>query len=186
MKKLTSDLKRMLSALAHADAGEHLSRTDKMSFLKTGHVPTHTPVYSSIKSKPAQKRKPQVAVIFDGHASDAVIDYLLTTPFIFNTDIHILAHGDDVKLQEKTSTLSLRLRKSGRKSTTTFLLEEMADAFQEFCNDHPDLQCLLAPKDDLLAKEIIENPEFHSHSHKIPLILIQDSDRKTAAMVTAA
>ena len=72
----------------------------------------------------------------------------------------------------------MQLSKAGRTNSVNYLQEDMADAFQEFCNNNPDLQFLIAPKDDQFAKQIIDNPEFHSHSHEIPLILIQDSDRK--------
>lgn len=184
MKRLSRNLKRILSALAYEDAGEFMPLKRKKAFLGSGsgHVPTHTPVYSSIKAVQTHEGKPQTAVIFDGHASDQVMSYLLKTPYIFNTEIIILAHGKDEQLENKATELSQKLIEAGRSNTVSYLLEDMADAFQEFCNDNPDLQFLVAPKDDMLAKEIIENPEFHSHSHEIPLILIQDVDRKPEAM----
>ncbi len=187
MKRLSRNLKRILSALAYEDAGEYMPLKRKKAFLGngTGHVPTHTPVYSSIKASHTHKGKPQTAVIFDGHASDQVMSYLLHTPYIFNTEIIILAHGKDEQLEQKTSELSQKLVKAGRNNTVTYLLEDMADAFQEFCNENPDLQFLVAPKDDMFAREIIENPEFHSHSHEIPLILIQDVDRKPEETVNS-
>ena len=184
MRKIASDLKRMFAALSYESIGvENMSLRSKKSFLESGHVPTHTPVHSSVHStvKAAELKvnHPQTAVIFDGHASDQVMNYLLHTPYIFNTDIIILAHGKDPQLEQKVQSLSKHLTQAGRDHTVSYLLEDMADAFQEFCNDHPSLQFLVAPKDDQFALEVINNPEFHSHSHEIPLILIQDNERKT-------
>ena len=179
MKRLTTDIKRMLSALSHENAGEFLSHKNKLALLESCHIPAHTPVYSSVHAEQTRRRQPQVALIFDGHASQAVTDYLLTTPHIFNTEICILAHGNAPDLEQKTQALAEHLEEAGRNYTITYLLEDMSDAFQEFCNDNPDLQFLIAPKSDLLAREIIENPEFHSHSHKVPLMMIQDSELET-------
>lgn len=183
MRKLASDLKRMLAALTYEDACENMSLRNKKLFLGAGHVPTHTPVHSSVhssfKDAGLQEKLPQTAVIFDGHASEQVMNYLLHTPYIFNTNIIILAHGKDPQLEQKVTSLSKQLTQAERDHTITYLLEDMADAFQEFCNDNPDLQFLVAPKDDLFAQEVINNPEFHSHSHEIPLILIQDNERRT-------
>lgn len=181
MKSIAKDIKRIFSALAYEDVGGYMSRKSKKQLLGSGHVPTHTPVYSSVHAEQTRRGKPLTAVIFDGHASEQVMNYLLTTPYIFNTEICILAHGEDELLEEKATDLSRKLKKAGRKNTVNYLLEDVADAFQEYCNAFPDLQFLVAPKDDMLAKEIIHNPEFHSHSHEIPLILIQDVDRKTAS-----
>ncbi len=185
MKKIASDLKRMFAALTYEDACENMSLRNKKEFLGAGHVPTHTPVHSSIHSTVTEvtlheKNHPQAAVIFDGHASDQVMKYILNTPYIFNTEVIILAHGQDPELEQKVISLSSHLTEAGREHSVAYLLQDMEDAFQEFCNNNPDLQFLVSPKDDLLAKEIIHNPEFHSHSHEIPLILIQDSERKAS------
>ena len=187
MKNFTKDLKRILSALAYEDAGDFLSHRNKMSLLSSGHIPTHTPIYSSIKAEHKPEVRLELAVIFDGHASDQVINYLQNKPYVSNSHIIILAHGDDPELQQKTTALSQQLENIGRHNSITYLLEDISDAFQEFCNENPDLQYLVAPWDDKLAKEIINNEEFHSHSHEIPMILIKDNERRpTSQSATVA
>ena len=187
MKKLSSDLKRMLSALAFADAGELLSTQAKLDILQPGSVnTTHTPVYTTLKAQQNSKPKAQVAILFDGHASEAVLDYVKNMPYNTSAETSILAHGKDSNLAMKTEQLSQRLLTTGRKNTITYLNHEASDIFQDYCNRNPELRYMIAPKDDLLAREIIDNPEFHSHSQSVPLILIQDSNRTSAAMVSAA
>ncbi|MCW8956572.1 MAG: hypothetical protein OQL09_06790 [Gammaproteobacteria bacterium] len=187
MKKLSADLKRMLSALAFADAGEHLSRTSKMEILKPSTVKTtHTPVYTVVKAQQNPKPKTQVAILFDGHASNAVLDYLQNMPYALHAEINILSHGRDSDLAVKTEQLSQQLHKIGRKSTITYLNNEASDVFQDYCNNNPELRYMIAPKDDLLAREVIDNPDFHSHSKSVPLILIQDSNRTSVDVISAA
>lgn len=187
MKKLSADLKRMLSALAFADAGELLSTQAKRDILQPTSVnTTHTPVYTVLKAQQNTKPKAQVAILFDGHASEAVLDYLQSLPYIFNAETNILAHGKDTDLAIKTEQLSQRLLKAGRKNTISYLNNEASDVFRDYCNRNPELRYMIAPKDDRLAREIIDNPEFHRHSQSVPLILIQDNNRTSASMISAA
>ena len=187
MKKLSSDLKRMLSALAFADAGELLSTQAKLEILQPNSVnTTHKPVYTVLKAQQNSKPKAQVAILFDGHVSEAVLDYVKNMSYTSSAETNILAHGKDSNLAMKTEQLSQRLLKTGRKNTITYLNHEASDVFQDYCNRNPELRFMIAPKDDLLAHEIIDNPEFHSHSQSIPLILIQDNNRISAGITSAA
>lgn len=187
MKKLSSDIKRMLSALAHENAGEFLSRKSKLDILQSTRVnSTHKPVYSVVKARQEQQPKIQIAILFDGHFSEAVLDYLLNRPYMFGGDINIMAHGQDPELAIKSEKVSQKLHESGRKNTITYLNNEASDVFQEYCNNNPELRYIIAPKDDQLARQVIDNPDFHSHSRSIPLILIQDSDRTSNDLISAA
>jgi hypothetical protein len=93
MKPLTQTLKKMLSALAAADAGEMLGRRAKHRHL-SGHPTQPGPVTAAVPSEAvaAPKRK-QVALWLNDMPTQAVLSYALSSCQRMDMDLLILHAG---------------------------------------------------------------------------------------------
>ena len=186
MKKLKTDLKRMLDALAMADSAEHLSRKRKHELLANK---LNQP-QSSINKVDLQHRleqttrvetQVQVAILFNGAQIEGVIDYALNTPHIANAKIDILAYGDSPELAVKAGELSSRLQQAGKTVQISFLQGNVAKLYQDYRKHSPALRFMLAADNDHLAHEIITNTAYHNNRPHVPLVLIQNPNNKPTA-----
>ncbi|MDH5485094.1 MAG: hypothetical protein OEY43_07675 [Gammaproteobacteria bacterium] len=189
MKKLKTDLKRMLTALAMEDSGDFLTRKKKRELL--GDSLAHPSHGESIKTVDLQHRlqqtskadaQVQVAVLFNGEQVEGVIDYALNTPHITHAKIDILAYGQSPELSKQTEQLCQRLQQAGRATQVSFLQGDMTKLYQDYRNHSPALRFMLAADNDLLAHEIINNTAYHSTTRAhVPLVLIQNPDNNLTA-----
>ncbi len=188
MKKLTQDIKRMLSAFAYQDAGEFMSRSDKLKFLGVSkQSPRKHHPRAVKKTAMSQAFTPRVVILFDGQVSEGILDYVLKASSHMKTaEFDILAYGDDPDLSMRADALRNRLQAAGRKASVSLMMGETAELFNKFTRHNPALRYIVATEHDLFAKKIIANSTLHHTVRQLPLILIQDANHKKQTMISAA
>jgi len=187
MKKLTQDIKRMLSAFAYQDAGEFMSRSDKLKMLGVSkQTPKRHQKSVEKNSLITPPSSPRVVILFDGQMSEVILDYILNeSSHMKNAEFDILAYGEADNLSSQADILRNRLQTAGRKVSVSLMMGETTELFYKFTSQKPDLRYIVATEHDSFAKKIIANLDLHHITRQLPLILIQDSTHKKQPKISA-
>lgn len=170
MKKLSNDLKKILTGLAYQDAGEFLSMHEKMKVLGYGPETRKEPLAAPRKVvRPATKR---IALISDGRGLGAPLDYAIDACLRQDARIDLLVHG--AMDTEGISALEKQVQKAGLDCQRIKLgVNAVEDIVDYICN-HPSLIFLVAMPDDAAARVLIEEviPQRGGRI-PVPLVLIE-------------
>jgi len=183
MIKLSDDLKKILSGLAHQDAGEFLPMRDKMKALGLG-------LETRVKSSPSRNvaRKPaihRIALISDGRGAGAPLSYAIDACSRQGAKIDLLTHG--AVDMASISAIEKQIRTAGLEYHHIQLgMKPVDDVIDYICN-HPALIFLVAMPDDETVKVLIEEviPKRGGRI-PVPLVLIEDRPSVRLAEPSAA
>lgn len=172
MKKLSKELKRILTGLAYQDAGEFLTMRDKMNTLGYGHVSDANTPQAPRKAARRVANK-TIALISDGAGLGAPLDYAIDAGVRQQARIDLLVHGAiDI---ERISALEKRVHRAGLECKRIQLGVHVIDSIAEYICNHPSLIFVVAVSDDHLARTLIEEviPQRGGRV-PVPLVLIED------------
>lgn len=172
MKKLSKDLKRILAALAHQDAGEFLSMHEKMAVLGYGSESRKKPL-TSVRKKEIQPVIRRIAFITDGRGTGSPLDYAIDAATRQGANIDLLVHGtaDSAKI----SALENQIREAALECHRVQISVNVIDGIVNYIDSHPSLIFLVLMPDDSAAKALMERiiPK-HGSRLFVPLVLIED------------
>jgi len=172
MRKLNTHLKRILSGLAHQDAGEFLSMHDKMKIVGCG---SETREQQSTAAAQMARRSvsKRIAFISDGSGFGAPLNYAIDASLRQDAQIDLLFH--DVTDLASISALENQVREAGRDCQCIQLGVTAVDSITEYIGNHSSLVFLVAMLDDSTARVLMEEvmPKCGSRI-PVPLVLIED------------
>ena len=184
MKKLTSDLKRALAALAHQDAGEFLSMNDKMNVIGYGNG-SENKLPGSPHLLPNNVVKKRIALLCDRRDLNFPIEYAIDACMRQNADIDLLLHGEFDR--SSISVIESHIREAGIQSQRIQLGDNATIKVIEYISKQPSLIFMAATPDSSIARvlmeEIIPSPEQRI---AIPLVLIDEKRTAESAKQSAA
>jgi len=198
MAKLSEDLKRMLTGLAYQNAGDFLSRTEKMKVLDGGLKKSQvdTQVNTQVKSTVTlQKVKTcnvetmaavkHIALINNGEGINASLDYAIESSLRQNAQIDLLIHGaTDL---DKVAALEKKIQDAGVYSQKIQIEGNKVDSIIDYVAKQPSLIFIIATPDDAVAKALIEEVSAkRSNRVHVPFVLIKDEITVSALTQTAA
>lgn len=177
MKKLTEDLKRMLTGLAYQNAGEMLPMHDKLKAfgveIEPKVEPKHVVSNAARVLRPLPTRK-RIAIISDGYGVENLIDYALHTFSWFGAQFDLLFHGpadskwaDDVMRQ---------LRRKGVVYHRVELSDNTVKDIAAYIQNQHLLLYILAQPNDLVVNELMKEEALKKGMQPaIPMVLIEHS-----------
>ena len=184
MKGLSDALKKMLTGLAHQDAGEFLSAHEKMEILgygpETGKELSKAP--EKTVKRPVSKR---IAVISDGRGFGAPLAYAIDACLRQDARIDLLFHGAiDTK---SISLLEQQIQQAGLECQRIRLGVNVVDDIVDYIHSQPTLIFLVAMPDDTAARVLIEEViPRHGGRVPVPLVLIEEKSASPSVQKTAA
>jgi hypothetical protein len=185
MKRLSEDLKRILTGLAYQDVGEFLPMHDKIKVLGFGANPkakTSLPA-QGMTNIPEEKR---IAFITEGRGMGA-LKYATDACSRLGANIDLLLHN--VLSPGITTVLINSICAANLRYNCITLKDNPVENIVEYINNHPSLILLVATRDDNIAKVLAEEviPK-RGRQFPIMLALIEDLPSNKPAkqsMVTA-
>ena len=184
MKGLSDALKKMLTGLAHQDAGEFLSAHEKMEILGYGAETRKELSKASQKTvkRPVSKR---IALISDGRGVGAPLDYAIDACLRQDARIDLLIHGAiDAK---SISLLEQQIQQAGLDFQRIRLGINVVDDIVEYIHSQPSLIFLVAMPDDTAARVLIEEViPRHGGRVPVPLVLIEEKSARPSVQKSAA
>jgi hypothetical protein len=174
MKKLSNDLKRILSGLACQNAGEFQTMDEKMAVLGYGQSVQRA---SSASSRPLPLQPParRIALISDGRGQGAPLDFAIDAAHRQQAVVDLLVHG--VQDQKSIVALDQRLRDAGVNGRWVALGVQAVEGIVAYIDSHSSLIYLVAMPDDAPVKQLVEQvlPRCGG-CLSIPLVLVEDCD----------
>lgn len=178
MKKLTRDLKRMLSGLALQDAGEYLPMSDKLSLLGIGKVNTKesrdAKMGAAHRTRKATGKR--LVLLCGDRMPESVIDYVVNASQLHSTGVDVLTFDKADSDEDIAGDVKRRLRQSGCDVSIIKLQQSElpARAIRDYILCHPSSSYLIAPANDTVANEIVGERTLHYRGCPIPIVLVQE------------
>ncbi len=169
MKRLSKELKQMLNALAHQDAGEFLTMRDKLNILDVkGTVGSEG---ASHEASSARIRR--IAMLSDGGDSSKALHYALNACKRQQASLDLVLHGAAARQAGEIRSL---LHGHDIASEVVLLGEQSVKALSEYLHSRRNLSSLVASTGDPLALELTEEvlPRRGGRMH-LPLVLIDNA-----------
>ena len=184
MKRLTEELKRVLSGLACQDAGEFLTMQDKLEVL--GYASATGAESAAIrKSAPKRTATYRIGLVSDGRGLGAPLEYAIEAAKRQHARIDLLTHGtfdarnlDALKKRVMAERLECQVIRLG--------VEPVEDIVGYICN-HPSLVFLVAMPDDSAARVLVEEVIPRRGGRiPVPLVLIEARKERREEKLSAA
>jgi len=204
MAKLSEDLKRMLTGLAYQDAGDFLSRSEKMKVLNSSSktpktdsqakpmATLHTVESNSVKTgkvetmQAARKKSTgHIAFISNGEGINAPLDYAIESSLRQNAQIDLLIHG--AADMNKVAALEKKIRDVGVHFQQIQIEDNAVESIVDYVVKQPSLIFIIATPVDSVAKALIEevSPKSSNRIH-VPFVLIKNEITPSTLEQTAA
>jgi len=183
LKKLTEDLKRILTGLAYQDAADYLPMGEK---LKAFGVGMDTEATSQRREKvlrqiPTRKR---VALVSDGFGAEALVDYALHTCERLGAQLDLLFHGS-ANAEWKDEVVN-QLRRERVSYHRINLSTNAAEDIAEYIRSQPQLLYILAQPNDPAVNALMEEAALSRGKHlAVPMVLIEHKPMKHLRRVHA-
>jgi hypothetical protein len=183
MKRLNTELKRILSALALQHAGDYLPMREKLSALGGSDASPRQAERPVVVTSSAQPKR--VALISDGRGAGAPLDYAIDTCMQQGAQIDLLLHGEIE--QSRINELEEQLRQAGVISRTLPLGSDVTTGILEYICNHPSLLFLVGIPDDTSVRVLVEEViPHHGGQIPVPLVLIEDRRPEVSYQRSAA
>jgi hypothetical protein len=171
MKKLSDDLKRILTGLAYQDAGEFLSMRDKMKTLggELENRPRPTPSRNTTRKSSTHC----IAFISDGRGIGAPLAYAIEACSRLEAKLDLLIHGttDTANI----CAIEREISAAGIGHQRIQLGTLPTSGITSYIDSHPSLGFLVALQDDPAVKAFLEASSGRQRAHMAtPLVLIED------------
>lgn len=184
MRKLSKNMKRILTGLAYQDAGEYLPMRDKLSVLEVGDKPVIKPWQKSINRIEKSKTR-RIALITDGRGIGAALDYAIDVSQRHGAQIDLLIHGAvDV---EQISIIEKQIRAAGVNCHRIQLHTQAVEDLFKYITGQSSLMFLVASPNDTAARLLVEDVIPNRRSRlPVPVVLIDNHSSADARKLTAA
>lgn len=171
MKRLTKDLKRALSALASADAGEMLPRRAMHRHLAAaGHNPagTQTPTANPV-------RRRQIALWLTGAPAQSTLDYVIGTCRRLEMDL-VLLHPEGVHADPVSEAT---LTDAGVHYKTHRITGDPRQALLKHLDLHHQIAFVVFSGNDPLLQALTEEFARKSHGMRTPVPFVVVSEARS-------
>ncbi len=180
MKRLTEDLKRMLSALALQDAGDFLPMRDKLFALGMGSGQEKNRISQEVPPPPTRR----VAVLSDGENSEGVLQYALNACQRQQASLDLVLYG---AARSQAEDIRLHLCQRSIDHEIILLGNESVETLFEYLSARRNLIYLVAFSDDQLARQLAEEVAPHRGGRlHLPMVMVDNNSQPQINHIHAA
>ncbi len=170
MSKLTDDIKRMLSALAFADAGEYLTLPQKDRLLKQGTSVEITAAATAERSQPARARQ-QVALYMGSELPADIMQYVVQTCARLKHGLTVLTFQPDSTAQALLDPYTDILKSEGIAMQVVSLSGDPVSGLARYLRRHPEVAFLACNETGYLGRSFL-NGSQRQDTLPVPVVLV--------------
>lgn len=178
MKKLTHEIKRMLNALAYANAGENLSLRQKTRTLSGSAAPA---VAATPAPAPVAHR-PQVGLYLGSELSADVMQYVMQTCVRLKHGLTVLTFQSELEAQVLLAPFQAALDAAGIQPRVTVLTGEPPASLIHGLRKRPDVAFLICNESGYLGRGLLKGTV---RQDAIPVPVVMVASGETAAQPAA-
>jgi hypothetical protein len=172
MKKLTATMKKMLDALAYADAGEYLSRREKGRVLarNTNTVPIapHVPEPSRVRAASSARR---VALYVGSELPPEVMEYVIDTCSRLQHELTVLTFESESMAQAMVKPYQQALDASGVDMELVTLSGEPLSGLNRYLRSHPEVAFLACKDSGYLGRSYLKGTQ-RKNALPVPVVVV--------------
>ncbi len=170
MKKLTQEIKRMLNALAYANAGENLSRRQKMQALSG----STTPVAAAPAPAPAT-HLPQVGLYLGSELPADVMQYVMQTCTRLKHGLTVLTFQSEIEAQTLLAPFKSALDAAGIEPRVSVLTGEPPASLIHALRKRPDVAFLICNESGYLGRSLLKGT-VRQDAIPVPVVMVAGGD----------
>ncbi len=174
--KLTQEIKRMLSALAYANAGDYLSRRQKGEVLSGGKVRVARPEVAA-----APEVRPQVALYLGAELPAEVMQYVVQTCVRLRHGLTVLTFQSAPDAEALLAPYRPALAEAGIAPRVEVLVGEAPAALVRALARRPDVAFLVCNEGGYLGHGLLIGAQ-HKHGLPVPVVLVAANEVGAGAM----
>lgn len=172
--KLTKNIKRMLDALAHANAGEHLTRRQKSRVIKGTAV--HAPqTVAAAPTASAAKSRAQVGLYLGSEVSVDIMQYVAQTCSRLRHGLTVLSFQSEAEVQAILAPYQEMLGSAGIELHVVELSGEPPAALSRALRRRPEVAFLVCNESGYFGHGVLSNSQRNA-GIPIPVVLVAASD----------
>ena len=173
MKRLTDELKKMLTGLAYQDAGEFLPMRAKSQTLGRDQKPRGRP-NPEPRKQPERAVTRRIAFITDGSGLGTPLDYAINACLRQDAQIDLLVHGTTDRAN--IAAMKQQVQRAGLGCQITQLGMNPVEKVISYSSSHSSLLLIVSTPGDTVTKALMEDviPQREGRIHA-PLVLIGGS-----------
>ena len=166
MKKMTQEIKRMLEALALANAGDHLSRRQKSRLIAGRPAPEAKPEPPVVKLQ-----QPQVGLYLGSELSADVMQYVVQTCTRLKHGLSVLSFQSESEVETLLAPYQEGLAEAGIETRVAILTGEPPAALVHALRRRPDIAFLICNESGYLGRSLIKGT-VRQDSIPVPVVLV--------------
>lgn len=187
MIKLTQEIKRMLNALAFADAGEYLTLRQKTDYLE--HKPGARNTIEAATAAPGQSahERQQVALYMGSELPADMMHYVVQTCGRLKHGLTVLTFQSDAAARALLSPYAEELAAAGITSKTVLLTGDPVSGLARYLRRHPEVAFLACKETGYLGRSFLNGTQ-RQDVLPVPVVLVathEENAKKVAPAQTA-
>lgn len=170
MSTLTEDIKRMLSALAFADAGEYLTLPQKDRVLKQGGGAVRAPTVTADTAKPAPARQ-QVALYMGSELPGDMMNYVIQTCSRLRHGLTVLTFQPGSTARRLLDPYADALESAGITMQVVTLSGDPVEELARYLRRHPEVAFLACNETGYLGRSFLSGAQ-RQDVLPVPVVLV--------------
>ena len=172
--KLTDDIKRMLDALAYANAGDYLTLPQKDAVLKDAPVAAAGPA-SAAAPATATARRPQVGLYLGSEISADVMQYVTQTCARLRHDLTVLTFESETEARVLLAPYQAMLDKVGTALSVVVVSGEPPAALARALRRRPEISFLVCNEAGYLGHSLMAGTKGKD-AMPVPVVMVAAND----------
>jgi hypothetical protein len=168
--KLTDDIKRMLNALAYANAGDYLTLPQKDEVLKDATPATANVATAAKATAPAAKR-PHVGLYLGSELSADVMQYVTQTCARLKHDLTVLTFESETEARALLAPYQAMLDKAGTGLNVVVVSGEPPAALARALRRRPEIAFLVCNEAGYLGHSLMAGTQGNS-AMPVPVVMV--------------
>jgi hypothetical protein len=183
VKSLTQELKRALAALASAEAGEMLSRRDKMTWLGGGGLSGEArrdDAPGAVTRAASSRPNRQVALELGDRLSPAAVDYAIGLCRRMEASLALVTCAAADQARSVVAPHISRLKGSGITWSVVSLTGDGPADLERYIHDNPQVLLMVSSSSDDMLQRLVAPAQRRRRANglQVPLVVLaQDADR---------
>lgn len=184
MTALTSTLKKMLNGLAHADAGEYLSRRQKQRHMKSAtvhFVKAEDPAPQiEIPEVTAARPRRRVAMYMGSELPGAVMEYVMQTCSSLDHDLLVLTFESESISGALLKPYREKLENLGIAMKVKRLTGEPVKGLSRYLRSHPEVAFMACKESGYLGRSYVNGTQA-KNALPVPVVVVATQSEAAAA-----
>lgn len=168
--KLTQDIKRVLNALAYANAGDYLNRQQKSRVLAGAQTQT-----SAAETKPTPGQRPQVGLYLGSELSQEAMQYVAQTCVRLKYGLTVLTFLTEGEAQDLLTPFRPMLDAAGIELRLVVVSGEPPAALAQALRRRPEVAFLVCNESGYLGYSLVSGSR-HNGGLPVPVVLVASND----------